>query len=72
MPRQVFFAMAVEAVLILLTTFMLTQPGLIFGARSERTRSLLTMCGLIFLCVTFCWSVVLGCTLTVNSMTIRI
>ena len=72
MPKQVLFSMIVEAGMILLTTFMLTQPALVFGKRSESVRSMARAGGLFLLCLTFCWSVVLGCTLTINALTIRI
>jgi hypothetical protein len=72
MPKQVIFALVVEAALILLTSLLLVQPRLIFTNQNTKISQLTQIGGGLFLCVTFCWSVVLGCLLTLNSIVIRL
>lgn len=72
MPKQVLFCLTVELGLIFVTTLFLTQPGFIFPVRSDRTRIALTMSGYLLLCITFCWSVILGSVLTLTEFASRI
>ena len=66
MPRQVFFAMLIEAALVTLTALLLVKP--FRASRSEKP----PFAGLLLMCVTFCWSVVFGCILALNEITFRL
>ena len=66
MPKQLVAGLMIEFGLMLSTLFFLIQPNFIFKRIHERTRIALTMSGLIMLCVTFCWSVIFGCILTLH------
>jgi hypothetical protein len=72
MPEKVLIAMAIESMLIAATTLLLVQPGFVVRVPSDRARAWMTATGLAFLCATFCWSVVFGCVLALNSLTMRI
>lgn len=72
MPRQVLFALLIESSLIALTALLLTRPKMIFPNSSERGRLATWVGGLICLCITFCWSVVLGCILALNEVAVHI
>jgi hypothetical protein len=61
MSKQLIFAVVLEFWLVILTTMLLTQPSLVFRGHKGRPRLSVTVSGLFMLCVTFCWSVVLGC-----------
>jgi hypothetical protein len=61
MSKQLIFSMALEFWLVFLTIVLLTQPSFIFRGNQGKQRLSLTMSGMFMLCVTFCWSVVLGC-----------
>lgn len=67
MPKQVLFTFLIETVLILATTLLLAQPEMVFSGQAKRVRSLAKAGGLILLCLTFCWSVVLGAVITLYS-----
>jgi hypothetical protein len=66
MPKQVMVSFFIEMGLIAVTLFFLVQPSLVFNKLHERTRVALTVSGLVMLCVTFCWSVILGIILTLH------
>lgn len=72
MPRQVLFALFIEATLIALTTLLLTQPRPFFALDSARSKSVATTGGFVLLCLTFCWSVIVGCILTLNGFTFKL
>lgn len=72
MPQMVVLGCLVEAALILVTCLLLTQPDFLFRNRAERARRVLKWVGIISLCLTFCWSVVVGVFLSMNEMTIRL
>lgn len=71
MPNSVMVAFSLESVLILVTTLALTQPKFFFRANSPRLQSLVNWVGMFLLCVTFCWSVVLGIVLSMNDVVIQ-
>lgn len=71
-PKQVLVSLLLESGLITLTTLLLAQPKVMFATRSERARSLAFSGGLLFLCLTFCWSVIFGCVLYLNDISFRI
>jgi len=60
---QVLVALAVEALLIVVTFAFLNAP---------RTRAALQWAGMIMLCLTFCWSVIFGCVLALTNSSLRI
>lgn len=70
MPKQVVFALIIETALILLTLLLLTQPKLMFGTQSARIRSMANAGGMILLCLTFIWSVIFGCVLAINRVSV--
>ncbi len=72
MPRYVALAFMVEFFMILLTCTLLMQPRSMFGAVSQRMSSAVMAGGFVLLCLTFCWSVILGAVLALNDMTLRI
>ncbi|OFZ70442.1 MAG: hypothetical protein A3K03_05825 [Bdellovibrionales bacterium RIFOXYD1_FULL_44_7] len=72
MPKQLVFVMLIEFALIMLTCILLMQPTLIFAGQSDRARSIARTGGLVFLCVTFCWSIILGCVFTLSYSTIQL
>lgn len=72
MPNQVVFAMAVETAMIIVTLLLLNQPNIFLPFRSPRVQTALRAGGLIMLSLTFCWSVILGCVITLHQMTFRI
>ncbi|MCM2324189.1 MAG: hypothetical protein NDJ90_13095 [Oligoflexia bacterium] len=72
MPVQVIAAFLIEVFLILLTLLLLLQPAWIFRTQSDRGRVFTTLSGWVFLCVTFCWSVVFGCVVALNRLTFQL
>ena len=68
MAPQLLGTVLIEASFVLLTTFLLAQPELVFGNVSTRMRSVVTGAGFISLCLTFCWSVIFGCVLTIHQI----
>lgn len=71
MPNSVFFSVAVELGLISFTSLVLTQPNFLIQVESKRGRSATAVIGGFFLCVTFCWSVVLGIVLYIHDIVIQ-
>lgn len=73
MPRPVMVGVLVESALILATLLLLIQPRiLVSSAATERWRSWLSKMGYLFLCMTFCWSVVFGCILALHDLTLQV
>lgn len=70
MPKPVILAFIIESFLVMVTVALLVQPESVFRGQTERIRSALRAGGYVFLCLTFCWSVVFGAVLTLNSMTL--
>lgn len=72
MPRQVIVSLWIEIAMITVTMILLVQPRMFFPFRTERARTAGSWAGMTLLCVTFCWSVILGCILALNDMTFKI
>lgn len=63
MSKPVLFALLIESGLITLTTALISQP---------RSRVLANTSGWLLLCLTFCWSVVMGCLIGLQRLTIQL
>jgi len=72
MPNTVILAFSVEMALIALTSLMLIQPKFIFRQKTGKLKSFFKWGGLVFLCLTFCWSIVVGIVLSMNDLSLRI
>ena len=72
MPKQLIFALFIEVCLIVLTSLLLMRPTLIFTNPALRVSEVSRIGGMVLLCTTFCWSVVLGALLTLSSIVIRL
>jgi len=72
MSRNLVYAVLIQLGLIVVTSILLAQPAMMFPAGSERMRSFMKAGGWLFLCVTFCWSVVVGCLLSLDVLILRI
>jgi hypothetical protein len=72
MSQSVILVSIVEMSLIFLTTFLLTQPKLIFGKEPSLFRSFANWFGMFLLCVTFCWSVVVGIVFSLNNIVFQV
>lgn len=72
LSHQVFVAGVIEIGMILVTLTFLDVPNFLLPFKSPSARSAIKGGGLIMLCLTFCWSVVLGCVLALNSGTYRL
>jgi integral membrane sensor domain MASE1 len=72
MPHSVIFVLMVEIILIVFTTILMAQPKKVFPSKSEKLRSFAHWVGMLLLCLTFCWSIVLGIVLATNDMIISI
>ncbi len=59
-PPHVLFAFGVELVLVLLTLLFLVRPRLFFKSESAALHLTLHWIGVIFFCLLFVWSVVVG------------
>lgn len=69
MTRQLLFVILIQALLMAVTTLLLLQPKPLFRFRSPQLLSAATMSGLVLLCITFCWSVIVGCVLALRDIT---
>jgi hypothetical protein len=69
LSHQVFFAGLVEIGMIAMTLILLDVPNFFLPFSNPTTRAVLKNGGLVMLCLTFCWSVVLGCVLALNAGT---
>ena len=58
--QQLNFTLAVELLLVTISSILLAQPEIIFAKHSQRLRTAASWSGMVFLCLTFCWSVILG------------
>lgn len=72
MQTNVALAFAVNFVLILGTLLMLVQPEFVFRGFRDKSRFLVRTAGMFMLCLTFCWSFVLGCLITIVRLQISI
>ena len=71
-PPQLIFALLIEAALIFATWVFLVQPGPLLPVRSDVGKGALRVWGLVLLCITFCWSVVVGCIWAIQQITLRL
>lgn len=55
---QLHFAMLIEAIFMLATFIVLNKAD---------SKSFMRWAGMILLCLTFCWSVILGCVYALNT-----
>lgn len=72
LTKQLLFALMIETSLVMLTTILLIQPKFVFDGQSNKIRDTARVGGMFLLCITFCWSVVVGCVMALNSMTIQL
>ena len=72
MSSILILAVFLECLLILMTAVLIVQPQAIFRTASPRIQSIAFGAGMVSLCLTFCWSVVLGILLNLNGITIKI
>jgi hypothetical protein len=70
--KQLAVTLSVEAFLVFLTLFLLSEPGWMIKSKNEGTRAAFRAGGLLFLCVTFCWSFILGCILAIQRLTFHV
>lgn len=68
MPSQLFFTLFIEFFLVFLTGILFHRPKLIFGVWSDKYKVYLITGGVIFLCITFCWSFLLGSYIALSHM----
>ena len=59
-PRQIWLSLGVEGLLICLTLFLLSEPGFLVKSWAPAVRKAFLGGGLVFLCLTFFWSFILG------------
>ncbi len=72
MPKQVLFALSIESILLAMTILFLVQPLSLTRFGTPNRARVFRMGGMVLLCLTFCWSVVFGCILALNEMTLRL
>jgi hypothetical protein len=71
-PGIVLIALMGESALVVTSAILLVQPRPLLELGSETARRLATMSGMFFLCVTFVWSVILGCILAMRELSMRV
>ncbi len=71
LPPQVIFATLVETGLVLLTCLLVVQPESVFRGVASEIRRSVSFAGMVSLCLTFCWSVIFGCVLALNDLTLK-
>lgn len=69
MSKQLALAFFIEFALVFVTVFLLIQPRFAFATEARRARAMATISGYFLLCITFCWSVVVGCVLAIHQLT---
>ncbi len=72
MSPQLMVGFGVDAMLMLATVLLLTQPGPIFRSKTEAARQVTSVLGVVLLFVTFLWSILLGCVMTLSEIAIQI
>ena len=72
MSAPIFVILVIESALIAFTTLLLVQPPIIFkppgGTQTGSSRFIIRLSGVFLLCVTFCWSIVVGAVLTLHGI----
>jgi hypothetical protein len=71
LPTHLAGAIRIEVALIVLSSVFLVQPEMLFRGRSDRMRAVVSWAGFLALCVTFCWSVIFGCLLTLHHLVLH-
>ena len=71
MISQIIMAGGIEIFFVFLTCLFLMKPRWAFGEVARKADTVLTWVGMCLLCLTFCWSVTLGCVLYLNDIVIR-
>ncbi len=72
LSHQIFVSFLIELVMILATLVLLDVPNLAIRFRSPGAQAAVRGAGMVMLCLTFCWSVILGCVLALNAGTYRL
>ncbi len=68
MPIEVMVAILVEAILVSITILLVTQPAVVFEQTAVKAKNMMMVGGFVFMCITFCWSFVLGCAIALNDL----
>ncbi len=72
MPHSVLIVLGIESVLVFMTAFFLVQPDVLFRLASQKIRTVVRWSGMLLLCLTFCWSVIVGIILSLNGLSLKI
>ena len=72
MPNSVIWVVGIELGLILVTTVLLLRPKALFKSSTAVAQSRPIWGGLVFLGLTFLWSVITGIVLAMNHFTLRV
>lgn len=72
MPPQVIFGFIIESALVMITVLLLARPIPARAGESNARSLKMTVVGLFFLAITFCWSVIFGCVLALHQITFRL
>ena len=68
MPGRISIILLIEMILVVSTTILLAQPKFLFRASSDTVKSVAQWGGMLLLCATFCWSVIVGIAVTMNGL----
>ncbi len=72
MMRQIVFLLLIESALVISSLILLVQPRFVFRLQTPRSKYVATYSGMVILCLTFCWSVIFGCFLALQDLTVRL
>ena len=72
MSGKISVIILIEMMLVVVTTLLLAQPKVLFKTPSESIRKVANWGGMVLLCATFCWSVIVGISLTMNGFILTI
>jgi integral membrane sensor domain MASE1 len=72
MTDSILMVLLIELAFIVVTVVFLIQPKVLFKSESSRLRSIANWGGMILLCLTFCWSVIVGIVLSHHGIIIGI
>ena len=59
-PHQLWLTLGVETAVVMMTLLLLSEPGFLIKPRGPVLRKVFLGSGLVFLCLTFFWSFILG------------
>lgn len=71
LSKQMWVTLGIEGILVLITLFLLTEPGGIWSNRNPSLRMALRAGGMLFLCIMFCWSFILGCLIALEKINLQ-